>query len=557
MIKNTIYEEWNKTVSIPELPIDDIEYIVKRHGLVRKNPSPDASVYLVEVHLVSLDSTTSLTIEIILTHLYVLRLGSVWKNQKLVHEYYCEERNNFKMRRTSLFLNNTNPPLIKLLTVNKTTGKKRIIGVEGLSPEEDEVLSVFTVFVEPDGTQVFIPSLEILLSTYVPNTHSILHDIMVLSIDDVVKKHVRDCTVKGEYNDEYDAKFKTNYFIGTKFFLAYLSCNENTRRSVSKIRSSLAKNEIMRGSIKYSFLEAYPYHPDEFNIKALGLYDVKNKRYWVHQIEEYGLPECCHIPYDKRDKPKKKTEQRTQRRLNNEDVVQEDLDLTSKTDAGKNAGKKYIKSNVKVNVPWHKLYDTELSPEEPASLTGEVEACDPIAAAATPLSGQEASKPIAAVEYKNDDGQKGYFKILLEIIDELKEEVYFLTNEAIRVNGMTFCTLPKKKPFKGGYSNWALISKDRPRKLLFCEICLINKYVYILDIERKKKDSYAGIMFNLTCRADKTLLKQIKDVISINQGRFSGDERRKKFPVDNYKTFRHYSEKSKMENSIRTLIEIF
>jgi len=145
--------------------------------------------------------------------------------------------------------------------------------------------------------------------------------------------------------------------------------------------------------------------------------------------------------------------------------------------------------------------------------------------------------------------------MLLGIIEEIREETYFLADEAIRANNMTFCTLTKKKTFKGSHSNWAFISKNKPRKLLVCEICLIDKYVYILDIERKKKDSYAGIVFSLTHRIDKVLLNQIKDTISINQGRFGGNERRKKFPVDNYKIFRHYSDKERMKQSILSLID--
>jgi len=540
------------SISISSFPEDDERYIIRNYGLVRKNPSPNASVYLAEVYLESLDTGKKLTKEIIFTHLIAARIGSVWKNKEKIFDYHSSKKEGFVEKEMSFDFKNTTSPSTKLLVRDKIIDKKKIIDIEDLDLNKNDVLSVFTVTIAPDGTQVFIPSLEIMLSTYTPETHTILHDLVILSTDDVVKKHMHGCVVSGKDNDTYSPKFKQNYSLSTKFFLAYLSCNNGTRQNVSKIRSSLFENEIIRENKKHSFVEVFPYHPDSLHIAVRGLYDKRNKRFWVHQITGSHLPSSYNITIEESEKDTEEREKQTQRNFQNEEPITDDLDLIDDIDAGKKVGKKYVKSNVKLFVPRRKVKKVNVKAKNPSVPTVNEESHEPAGASASPLSGQNVSKPIAAVKFGD---QEGYLEMLLRVIMELGEETYFLTDEAQRKRGKVFCNLQKKKTYKGKRSNWAFIAKNRPRKLLVCEISMGDKLVYILDIERKKRDKYSGIIFSSAYHIDSTLLKQIKDTVSINQGRFGGDKDRKRFPVDNYKTFRHYSDKNRMKDNIRSLLE--
>ena len=543
--------EKEKTIYIPSFPLDDQEYIITNWGLLRKNPSPEASVFLVEIKLESLKGHKELTVEIIFTHLFVARIVSVWKNQKLIRNYECKKRSGFKSQTRSFSLCSSTPSSTKLVVKSKTSesGGKSIIDIDQLDQNWHIVLSVFTVFTTPDGMEVFIPSLEILLSTYAPNTHTVLHDIIISSVDNVVQKHLRDWHL---YKDGYYIDPVGNYHISTKFLLAYLSCNSQTRVNVSKIRSSLENNKVTKKGIGYSFVEVFPYHPDVFNIKVTGLYDKKNKRFWVHQIRSYALPAEYEIAYEE-DNTESIQRETAYRKLNNENVVTEAMPLSDDTDAGRNAGKVYLKSEIEIKIPLDKVCRIRKNTKKPEALAGKVKPHKAEAASASPLSGQNASKPIAAIEHKDKDREK-HLNILIDAIRSLGREVYFLADDLGRNRKAIFCSLERQRTYKGTKSSWAFIAKDKPRKLLVCEICLPDRIIYILDIERKNTDTYAGIMFSLPRKIDNGLLKKIKDVISTNQGRFGGDKERKKFPVDGYKTFRHYSDRNRMKYSIHSLV---
>ena len=159
-------KEYSTSISISAFPHDDKEYFIKNFGLIRKNPSVDSSQYLAEVFTEEIDTGKEKTIEIIWTHLLAVRIGSVWKNRKLVHEYSYKKQHDFEEKIMSLSLNGKTLPSIKLLVRSKKTGKKRMVVAHELNLDKDEVLSAFTVFVTEDGMQVMIPSLEILLSSY-------------------------------------------------------------------------------------------------------------------------------------------------------------------------------------------------------------------------------------------------------------------------------------------------------------------------------------------------------------------------------------------------------
>jgi hypothetical protein len=549
----------HNSITVSSFPSDDRVYRVKRYGYIRKNPSPAASTSLVEVEIEDNDTGKLQSIEIALVHLFIVKIGTLWQNQKLLDGEYDKKKDGFSYQEQKRFyLHRSLLRPTQYLVRNKSTRKKRMVPKEEIDIDQDEILSVFTVFyIRKKDITVLIPCIELFVSTYVPETHYMLHDLTSICIDQLIKLYVTDYK---KINDEnglctYKMNYKRDYRESTKVFLAYLACNQQTRRHVSKLRSSMQNNQLSNGEIVYSYIEALPYHPEKFNITVSGLYDEKKKRFWVFQITGYDAPSDCVISYDEYKGKDKNTEQDLGIRYQNEEEIIDGLDLIDDVDPGVTAGVKYVKSNVSVYIDRNKI-KKETKPKKSTRSKESIPGTEVEAVSAGPQSGQGESKPVGVIKVKDENSKKeNHLKLLIDAIRSINAKTYFLVDDGSRKSKVVFCTLPKKKTYEGRRSNWAIIPKKRPRKLLVCELCLSGKFVYIIDIERKHKDTYAGVIFSMNTRMDMDLLKRIKDAVSINQGRFGGNIKRKKFPVDGYKSFRHFSDPRKMKSSIYFLLK--
>ncbi len=545
------------SIRISSFPRDNTEYVVMGYGLIRKNNFSFSTVYLVEVYLQNRHTNKKVTIEMLITYIIVARIGTVWKNQQLVKEYSPINRQKYKVESRKFEFDILSPPSTVLLTIDRITGGKKMVAKDNYKGNDD-VLSVFTVFTHND-IQVVVPALDIFATTFIPQTHTILHDLITLHIDEVINKHVIECFVKKEKNKiVYQAKYANNYSLSTKVFLAYAACNERTRKNLSKIRSSIIKNCIQTENMERMYMEVFPYHPDKFVFTGLGLYDKNNKIFWVHRIIGYKLPESCYVEIEESDGENEDTVYKNvQRKIYNDTAIKDEIPLTSDLNAGRNAGKKYIKSGVDIDIPDDKIIYKK-SAKKTKVLTGKVDFVTPIAASASPMSGQNASRRIATVDYKRDtkEYEKGYLQILIEILMEKpSRHVRFLDDSANEYIDLVFCTLPKRKNYKGQNTGWAFVSKDTPRKLMVCRILVRGRYIYLLDIQRKNKENYAGIAFGSDRPITAAELEYIRETLSVNMGRVGGAKHKRRFPVNHYKTFRHYRDKQTMAANIESIID--
>ena len=76
--------------------------------------------------------------------------------------------------------------------------------------------------------------MEILASSYVPHTHHIMHDVSILSIDNVITRHVQDCQIVHN---------KNNCIYNDSLIVVDVSKNEVARYGLSKGISDYIKQQ--------------------------------------------------------------------------------------------------------------------------------------------------------------------------------------------------------------------------------------------------------------------------------------------------------------------------
>ena len=553
-------------IIIKSFPKDDKEYLVKRYELIRENPSVRASGFMVQVLLKDLASSGELRINILIGHCIIVKIGSVWKNQRLIKIFEPLQNTRLKLfNKRDFRLSMERDVEIEYLVEDPKTGHNKTIRKSEFNGETYRLLSVFTVFKIKNGISVAIPSLEIFIATYAVQTYSLLYELMGLPIDEVLHKHVLEYAIEEEKgNKVYFLETRDNHYMSTRIFLAYLACDTKTREHVSKIKSSLEKNKVVISNIAYSAMEVLPYHPEQYNIVASGYYDESKKRFWVHQINEYDMPgEAIYKGYEIEDKSDKKPAKGKSKSYANYEEITDDVGITDDEDAGWGAGAKYIISPVVMNKDQSKISSKPRKRKKDSSGKTIKKEEEIENVSASPISGQAGSDKTGTIRIEekannnlDTDREEALANIpLIKAIKEIKEEVCYLDNRCNRHNEISYCTLKNGKSYNTDRSRWAKSSGAKYRRLLVCEIAQTNSFVYFLDIERRKSDSYLAIMFRLSDGITLVQLDEIRGRISYNKGVFGGkDKKRKEFPIEKLVAFKHSGEADVMAERIEKLM---
>ncbi len=556
--------EKEETFSIPSLPMDDKEYVVKWYGLMRKNPSVHATGFLVQVVLENINTNQALTIEVRIAYLLALRIDSVWKNQKLLYDRVESVKEGFVYKSRRSFNLNSSKAQIMCLVQDRSKGaeNKAVIPLMEYNRGRHEFLASYTGFVTTNGQIVLIPSLEIFVSTYVPETHTILEELLSYSNvdEDILPEHLSESGISDEY--EYVIGLEKNHRASTSVFLAYLACNNMTRENVSKIRSNIINSDttLSLHGIDYKIPAMFPYHPSTFSISASGVHTKNDRVFWVSTIDSYSLPDDNDVivltneekVVDQADKPEKEYK----KTLPNTDPINHDVELNNSIDAGTRAGIKYIKARIDIRGIDKVRTQSKRSSTRSNATTQYIakEQTEAISAAASELTGQVESENVSGVDFRPDRSEypiDSVMKSIIDAIDLLKVDRFFLNNDCLRAREVQFCELEG-----GGEYSWATINK-RPRQLLVCEILLNGKYLYILDIERYwSSESYKGIAFYRDVKLDEDLLHCIIKDTRKNEGVFSNQNKdRVTFPVEGYILFNHRGEDHHMNSYIESLVK--
>jgi hypothetical protein len=441
--------------------------------------------------------------------------------------------------------------------VYKTRGDGKL--KKNYDPSSDIIQSIYTVFRSTEGVTVLIPSVELLVSAYIPETLTLLYELTNFSIDQVVKRHVKSCRpVKKGNTCLYEVEFHRRYKESTMVFLAYLACNAKTRENVSLIQTNLL-SDYGKSNNNAMLLQALPYHPGDMDITVYGKYDEEKKIFIVKQILGYLAPSDCRVKVIERSNDKHTGERELRRNFLNRDPIDGEVDVMDDREAGWEAGAKYITSGVRANIMAGSIFRVQKEGSVPISYNNQEKTTQEGVAITLP-SAQKESEHIGALvpvseESEENENKSDHIENLLSALKNVDENHHFIDDDLNRFSNVAYCHLRITKTFDDRKSSWARIKK-RPRNLILCEISVPGGYIYIVDIERKKTEKYAGIAFRLARKIDTFILSDIKDTISFNLGRFGKKVKgRKDFPVTDHTLFYHSGDTNVMTKRLRYLID--
>jgi len=535
------------------LPDDEQKYFVRDYGILTLHNSQASKQPLVNVYLQDMELESEKVVQMILPTISNVRIGSVWKKQRILSVFDIQN-DDVKM---SFRLLQTNPRP-KFVFSTRGDGKLK----KSYDPSSDIIQSIYTVFRSTEGVTVLIPSVELFVSAYIPETLTLLYELTNYSIDQVVKRHVKSCRpVKKGSTCLYEVEFYKHYKESTMVFLAYLACNAKTRENVSLIRANLLFDygKANRLPDNAMHLKVLPYHPRDMDITVYGKYNEEKKIFIVKQILGYLAPSDCRVKVIERSNDKHADERELKRNFLNRDPIDGEVDVMDDREAGWGGGAKYITSGVRANTMAGSIFRVQKKGSVPISYNNQ-EKTTPEGVAITLPSARKESEHIGVLvpvseESEEKKDKSDHIENLLSALKNVDANHHFIDDDLNRFSDVAYCHLRVTKTFDGRKSSWARIKK-RPRNLILCEISVPGGYIYIVDIERKKTEKYAGIAFRLAQKIDTFILSGIKDTISFNLGRFGKKVKgRKDFPVTGHTLFYHSGDTNVMTKRLWYLID--
>lgn len=277
-------------IEIESFPVDDKTYVVINYGGFIKNYSFAIDIPLVNVSLgVVIDGVLikdAITILVGLPELSTVRIGTMWKNRQRIDTYWNKYNSYEELMPLSFDLEESPAECI---IYKKAEGKKGLTEInlsknESLELEFNNEIygSTFVKFKSKDNIDFIVPSIELLMSTYLPRNKLIRNEIVLKSVDTVIQNYINDYSVVDEiYNINIDKSLE----IETMYFLAYIACNKKSKSNISKIWSNLECSTSDK--IKYPFI--LPYHPKVISFKATGIWIEKNL-FYIQRIYEPQVP---------------------------------------------------------------------------------------------------------------------------------------------------------------------------------------------------------------------------------------------------------------------------
>ena len=539
----------NATVRIDELPLDNKEYVIVNYKGVVKNYGSSIDIPIVEIELGLIKGNklikNELTCMVGLPELSILRIGTIWKNQ-IRQDGYWNKYERYAEKLPLTF--DVEKISAKTLRYKRTDHILHRIDFEEQDllhdkNQDDYYGSTFTEFGSENSIKYIVPSIELLMSTYLPRNKLIRNELLFHSIDTVVTNHVLEHKNTGV---EYEITVDKAYEDETIIFLAYLACNKKTRTNLSKVLTSVSLGN--HSNLKH--LVALPYHPSKISFKASGIW-LNEKVFYIQRIYEPKAPNEIPIKLIRKKNaliPKDinhatitgPMENGTP--LNNA-AIKNETKVSRKKNPNATVGVKYIISEVSPDNS-----DVNLETEEEieniidGSNSYSQENIEVEDASSGKLKGDEDSKKTARTKYIVEQNSEiiSYSEEIINALIELTEDsapkikdlkyIDDYTKEHDDLTYASFCArhinMNDNKYWASGYVRGSGIKRARSgyRKLLLVKITIEEiKPIYLLEIIRKaKSDAFYGVIFQLSSGLEFDVLEDIKDVIASNKGHFIG-----------------------------------
>ena len=396
---------------------------------------------------------------------------------------------------------------------------------------------------------VLIPALELLTSAYTPKGQDIRLDLLSYPVNEVLRRHINLEKSKGVEGETYKIFLEKERHSSNSIFLAYLFCNVESQRRVSKLWASLAIGT--NGGAK--FPEVFPYHPSNLKVSVEGI-RLSDNCFLVFRINKISLPTENKIEVDR-----EKMNMINDDKLNNPSmyrsstVVDSDLPVTSEVDPSTNAGVAYITSDVNFFPEQPSVSIIEVSADyENNTISQRIRPDMPTALSSGQKNSSIESKNTAELQQSEietkepeeipiESAQNIYLiqQVLRDLISDVSSpvsSVNYIDENVNLLDTLTLAIFPKDLFNTQGISKWSAIYteswKDKegkirytftPRKLLIVKITLVNgEYAYLLEIEKKSSEKgFSGLIFNVSdAELSKENLFKLLEEIAKNKGKF-------------------------------------
>jgi len=539
----------NATVRIDGLPLDNKEYVIVNYKGVLKNYglSTDIPIVAIELGLVQGSKLIKdeLTCIVGLPELSTIRIGTIWKNQIRQDGYWSKYDRYIEKLPLTFDLEKIPAKISRYKRENHILHRIDFEEQDVLEDknQDDYYGSTFTEFGSEDGIKYIVPSMELLISTYLPRNKLIRNELLLHSIDTIIANYVVEHKNTGT---KYEITIDKPYEEETIIFLAYLACNKKTRTNLSKVLTSVS----LGNHSKLKHLVALPYHPSKISFKASGIW-LNEKVFYIQRIYEPKVPNEIPIKLIRKKSALVPNDVNHVTRtgpmengvpLNNA-IIDKETKVSHKKNPNATVGMKYIVSEVS---PDNSDINLEIEEEIENIINGSnsynqenIEVED---ASSGKLKGDAGSKKTARTKYiveKNPEiisHSEEIISALLELtegsIPRIQDLKYIDDNahEHDELVYTSFCArhinMNDNKYWASGYVRSSGIKKAKSgyRKLLIVKITIEGvKPIYLLEIVRKvKSDSFFGVIFQLPIDLDFDVLEDIKDVIASNKGHFVG-----------------------------------
>lgn len=568
----TIFIRLNlSSATIKNLPNDDIEHVVMRYeGIVKNN---ECSILpLVRVSLKKIENgkllSSYMQCNIPLAELSTVRLGTIWKNQQKLEGHWKK----YDRYDDDLYLNfNLSKQPASNVLLKKVDDKKyKLKPITYPYSAKDEGLAC-TMFVGRNGKRYIVQSIELLMSTYVPQNKLIRNDLLNYPIENVLQNYV----LESEFtDDEYKIKFDKTYEHETMIFLAHLACNPKSQANISRLWSSLESDYN-----KVKKLPVLPYHSDKISFHASGVW-LEDDLFYIQRINHPKPPDEVKYLFSVKSHVNELTDINTINQTQivetnsvpiNQNTVVENTEVTGSVRPGSTAGIKYIVSEVKpdnsdVTIEIVEDYVINHNP----SSTSYGEKIDEVeGASSAKMSGSGESKKIARTQYIVEENP-----LRIPLIQEVEEALEYLLDEKIiddlvyiddnadEHENLVYASFSQEHIHLNGNKYWASgyikgsgIKKANSgyRKMLIVKFTIAGKKpIYLLDLIRKNEsDKFMGAVFQPEHTLSPELLDKIKVVVASNKGRFKADNL-VPFPVKNASRMMHTW--GKMDKRLKSVV---
>ncbi len=571
MLQFGMKESNNNPIKIESFPRDDRIYVITGYGGFIKNYHTSIDIPLVNVQMGLVENDclikNILTCLVGLPELSIVRIGTIWKNQVRQESYWNKYR--LYEEKIPLSFNLEKIPAKCIIYKKNSFDKKNLqeYNIEDLSSSNfskfdyDEYYygSTFVKFTTTDGISYIIPSIELLMSTYLPRNKLIRNELILNPMNIVLKNYILDySSTEDVYNIELDKALEKE----TMVFLAYMMCNKKSKRNISKIWTSLETSSS--SNLRHPYL--LPYHPKIISFKASGIW-INKKLFYVQRIYEPEAPNeiRVNIKYTKTISTNDKYEENEVQDLGNgnnkplnTNPIDKPVDVTPRDNPGGNVGVKHIVSEV---TPNNNRLNCEVE-EEVLIIKNENNNkykktdVEVDGASSGKLSGKESSKKIARTIYTVEENPKEitYIKEVTDALEILRNNgtftnFFYIDDLANEHSNLVYASFHKhhidindNKKWASAYIKSSSVKKSEAgyRKLLIVTFKIEGKHpLYLIEIIRKlKSDSFYGIIFQPNEKLSFSKLEEIKHIIASNKGQFKSKESIS-FPIKKIIIYRH------------------